>query len=484
MQHYGMLIDGELTNASDGRVIRSINPATADSCASFPAATSADIDRAVSAARNASASWACAEQRERSDLLLKVAAAIRREHEGLARLETLDSGKPIHDTANFDLPDAANVFEFFAHEAAEIRGETIPAGCGMLDYTVRSPVGVVAQIAPWNFPLVNAAWKIAPAVAIGNTIVFKPSELASVTSLRLGELCMEAGCPRGVVNVVSGYGREAGAALASHPGIDKVSFTGSTATGRRVLESAARAIKPATLELGGKSANIVFADADLDQAVDGVLFGIFFNAGQVCTAGSRLLVAEPVKAGFVERLIAAASRIRVGDPLDSATRMGPLISEEQQRRVREYIDGGKAAGSQIVFESAAPEGPGYYVPATIFDHVDPGSPLAREEIFGPVLCVFSFEREEEAVALANDSAYGLAAGIWTRDLSRAHRVAAQLDTGTVWVNTYNFVTPRTPAPARKASGFGVEMGTEGLLEYTKLKNVLIDLEAAPMGYFR
>lgn len=477
-----MLIGGSPVGSSTGQLIGSINPATEDEFASFPEASQEDVDRAVKAAQMAAPNWAAAEYSTRASYLRQIAAALRKYATDLAHLETSDAGKPIYDTLNFDVADAAHAFEFFGSLGGELYGETIPLKRGMLDYTLRTPVGVVAQIAPWNFPLVNAAWKIAPAIAMGNAVVFKPSELASLTTVRLGEIIMEAELPAGVVNIVTG-GPSVGESLVSHGGVSKVSFTGSTATGQRILERSAHGIKPSTLELGGKCANVVFPDADLDAALEGALFAGFYNAGQVCTAGSRLLLHEDIFASFTEKLVAAASRIQIGDPTDPVTRLGPLISEAQKKRADGYIDRGLEEGARIVFQSQRPTGRGFFVPVTIFDRILPSMRIAQEEIFGPVLCLISFRNEEEAIRIANGTPYGLAAGVWTQDLRKAHAVAAQLDCGTVWINTYNLVTPQTPAPARRNSGIGVELGIQGLQEYTQLKNVVVNYNHPPLKYF-
>lgn len=318
---------------------------------------------------------------------------------------------------------------------------------------------------------------------MGNTVVFKPSELASLTSLELARICAEAGVPHGVLNLITGHGAVAGEALSAHPGINRLSFTGSTRTGRSVAQASARNLAPATLELGGKSPNIVFEDADLEQAVFGALLAIFMNAGQVCTAGSPLLLERSIYQKFLDRFLERACQIRVGCGMDPMVRMGPLASKGQQERVRRYIDGAVEEGAHLLFSGTSPKGAGCYVPPTVFDKVDPRMRIAREEIFGPVLCVFGFDTESEAIELANDTEYGLAAGIWTTNLSLAHRVSGQLDAGTVWINTYNFLTPQMPAPTRKASGIGVELGRQGLEEYAVLKNVVMNLGLKSFDYF-
>lgn len=478
-----MLIDGQWVNSQSGEVIHSIDPATEEPFATFAAGTAKDVDAAVRAARRAFPAWSAMSVQGRGDILQRVAASIRAQALELSELETRDMGKPIHDSTTFDLPDAVGAFEFFATVAGDIRGETIPVGSGIHDFTLRSPAGVIGQITAWNFPLVNAAWKIAPALAMGNTVVFKPSELASLTSLELGRVCEQAGMPAGVLNIITGCGTSAGAALASHPGIDRISFTGSTRTGRAVFQAGASNLVPATLELGGKSPNIVFEDADLEQAVAGALLGIFFNAGQVCTAGSRLLLHRSIYRQFLDRFMERTCRIPIGPGLEPATRLGPLVSKGQRERVQRYIQSGVEEGAHILSTGTVPEGKGFFVPPTVFDEVNPRMRIAREEIFGPVLCVFAFDAEEEAVALANDTEYGLAAGIWTRDLARAHRMAQRLEAGTVWINAYNFVVPQMPAPARKGSGIGVELGRQGLEEYTLLKNIVVNLEREGLDYF-
>jgi acyl-CoA reductase-like NAD-dependent aldehyde dehydrogenase len=481
LRRFEMLIDGRPAGARDA--MPSVDPATEQDFASVPVAGRAEVDRAVRAARRSFPAWAATPFAERAAILNRVAAAILARAGELALLETEDMGKPIHDSLEYDVPDAAAAFSYFAAVAGEIGGENILGTSQFHNYTERAPVGVVASITAWNFPLVNAAWKLAPALAMGNTVVFKPSELTPLTALRLGGILNECGLPPGVANIVTGPGATTGAYLASHPGVDKISFTGSTATGRKLLRASAPKILPCTLELGGKSANIVFPDADLDAAVAGSLFAIFFNAGQVCTAGSRLLLHRDIYRQFSERFLEASAKIKIGPGRDPETRLGPLVSAGQRKRVRSYVRGGSRAGARVVYQAEVPPGPGYFVGPTVFEGVRPDMRIAREEIFGPVLCIFPFGSEDEAVEIANASSYGLAAGLWTRDLARAHRVARRLDAGTVWVNTYNAVTTQMPMPARKHSGIGVELGRQGLEAYTHLKNVVVNLEQDPLDYY-
>jgi len=486
---YRILIDNRFCESSSGRWTQSINPATEQVIGVFPSCDDNDVNQAVTAARRAAsrATWARMHGRERAAYLRKVADGIRRRSEELARVETEDSGKPLFDNINGDIPEAANCFDYFASYACiGERGHLHKIPFGQFhDYTIREPIGVIALIAPWNFPLVNAAWKIAPAIAAGNCVVYKPASEATLSTLLLADILREADLPPGVVNILSGSGSVVGAALTSHPEVDKISFTGSTQTGRTLLHSAADGIKGCLLELGGKSANIVFADCDLETAVKGTLWSIFFNAGQVCTAGSRLLIHEAIYDEFMEELTHATRQILLGDPMDPATRMGPLISALQHQRVMSFIETAHREGAQLRVGGSRPEGfsRGFFVQPTIFEKVTPDMLIDREEIFGPVLVVHRFRTEEEAIALANHTSYGLAAGIWTRDLSRAHRLAHDLEAGTVWVNNFNVTACNIPFAGFKQSGIGIELGKEGFQEYTRLKNVCIDLDPQPVRYF-
>jgi acyl-CoA reductase-like NAD-dependent aldehyde dehydrogenase len=406
----------------------------------------------------------------------------------LAELETADNGKPIRESLFVDMPQVAENFEYFAGWATKIEGETIPVPGKMFNYTLREPIGVCGQIIPWNFPLLMAAWKLAPALAAGNTVVLKPAEQTPVTAMELGKLIQEAGFPEGVVNIVPGYGETAGAALAAHPEINKVAFTGSTEVGKIIARAAAENLTKVSLELGGKAPNVVFADADIEQAVNGAMMGIFFNQGQVCCAGSRLFVEAGVKDQFLDRLKEKSAKIKVGDPMDQTTMMGPQVSQEQLDRIKSYMDIGRSEGANVFAggEPPALSGSfqnGYFFQPTILTGVKNQMRVAQEEIFGPVVSVITFENEDDLVKQANDTIYGLSAGIWTRDIGRAHRFAREVKAGVVWINTYNMFNAASPFGGYKQSGYGREMGKHALELYTQIKSVWVDLSDKPIGWF-
>ncbi|MFP6579039.1 MAG: aldehyde dehydrogenase family protein [Myxococcota bacterium] len=473
-----LFIDGRFVESLSGKSFDSINPATEEVLTSVSEGDRADIDAAVAAARAAfeTGPWPRMRPRDRGRLLLKLADLISANAEELARLETLDNGKPIAETLNVDIPQAAEVFAYYAGWADKIHGETIPATNDHFTYTLREPHGVCGQIIPWNFPLLMAAWKLAPALACGNTVVLKPAEQTPLTALRLAELVAEAGFPPGVVNVVPGYGPTAGAALAAHPGVDKIAFTGSTEVGRLIQKAAAGNLKSVSLELGGKSPNIVFADADIDAAVQGAIRGIFFNQGEVCCAGSRLFVEESAHDHFVEALAGFAGALKQGDPLDASTQVGAQVSDEQFEKILGYIESGVQAGATLLTGGARQGEKGYFIQPTVFTGVDKNAAIAREEIFGPVVSTFTFKGIDEAIAEGNDSNYGLAAAVWTRDIKKAHRVARALRAGTVWVNTYNAFDTAVPFGGYKESGTGRELGVQALDLYTQTKSVWIALD--------
>ena len=475
-----LLIDGKWVDAKSGKTFETIDPTTGTVLARVAEADAADVDLAVRAARKAfEGGWSESKPSERSRLLNRIADLLEEHADELAQLETLDNGKPIFESRNVDVPGAIEVFRYYAGWPTKIYGETNPSDPDFFSFTLREPVGVCGQIIPWNFPLMMATWKIAPALACGNTVVLKPAEQTPLTALRLAELLLEAGVPDGVVNVLPGFGETAGAAIASHPGVDKVAFTGSTEVGKLILKASAGNLKRVSLELGGKSPNIVFADADQDAATVGALMGIFFNQGQVCCAGSRLFVQEQLYDEFTDKVGAFAQHVKLGAPLDPETRMGPLVSAEQYDRVKGYLKVGKEEGAKVkAGGEAATEGAmakGYFVKPTVFTGVKNSMRIAQEEIFGPVVAAIPFKDERDAVFQGNDTVYGLAAGVWTRDVSKAHKIARALKAGTVWVNCYNQMEPSSPFGGYKQSGFGRELGKHSLELYTQIKQVWMKL---------
>ena len=472
-----LFIDGKWVDSVSGKTFDTLNPATEEVITSIAEGDSADIDLAVTAARKAfeDGPWGKTDARERGRILLRVMDLIEKNKDELALLETLDNGKPISETTNADLPLVIDCLLYYAGWADKIHGETIPVRGEFFNYTLREPVGVVGQIIPWNFPLLMAAWKIAPAIACGNTVVLKPAEQTPLTALRLGEICQEAGLPDGVLNIVPGYGPTAGAALAAHMDVDKIAFTGENTTGRIIMQAASKNLKRVSLELGGKSPNIVFADSDIDSAVAGAMTGIFFNQGEVCCAGSRLFLERSIHDEFVDKLSSRASSLSVGNPEDAGTQMGAQVSKEQFDKILGYIDTGKQEGAKLVTGGERCGEKGYFIRPTIFDAVDNNMKIAREEIFGPVVSAITFDDVDDMVRQSNLSIYGLAAAVWTRDIKKAHRLARDLKAGTIWINTYNSFDAASPFGGFKQSGFGRELGIHALELYTQVKSVWINL---------
>jgi acyl-CoA reductase-like NAD-dependent aldehyde dehydrogenase len=466
------LIDGVWSEARSGKSFETLNPATETVLGRAASGEAADVDLAVAAARRAleNPTWSGMSPHERSRLLTRIADRIEANAEELARIESLDNGAPLMVTRGM-VAGVVQTFHYFAGWPTKIHGETNPAAEGLFNFTVREPVGVCGQIVPWNGPLSMAAWKIAPALACGNTIVLKPAEQTPLSTVRLGELMLEAGAPPGVINIVTGFGETAGAAIAAHPGIDKVAFTGSTEVGKMILRASAGNLKRVTLELGGKSPNIVFPDADLQAAAMAAMMGFCLLSGQFCTAGTRILVHESIHDQFAEMLVAMTAQMVVGDPFDPATTMGPLISKSQFDRVTGYIETGRGEGAKLAAGGDRISGPGYFVKPTIFTEGRNDMRIAREEIFGPVTLLIPFRDDEDAVRLANDTDFGLAAAVWTRDFGRAHRISRALKAGTVWINTYNELDMASPFGGYKQSGIGRELGRQSIDAYTETKSV-------------
>jgi betaine-aldehyde dehydrogenase len=485
MKRYRMLINGEFADSLSGAWLPVYDPSTEEVIAEFPDGNASDVDLAVNAARIAfdTGGWAQTTAQDRGRLLFKLANRIREEAPALAELESRNTGKPIVE-AEFDIQDTATCFEYYGGLATKVQGHVNPVPDNALSLTLREPVGVAGQIIPWNYPLLMAAWKLAPALAAGCCCVLKPAEQTPLTVLEMAGWLSEIGYPPGVVNIVTGLGETAGAPLVAHPGVDKIAFTGSAPVGKMILRSAADTIKRVTLELGGKSPNIFFADADFESAIDGALFGVFINQGEVCSAGSRILVEKSIYPKFVEALVEKSKRITLGPPLDRSTKMGPLVSKDQYDRVRDYQEIGKRE-AKLVAGGGRASGfkTGYYVEPTIFSDVANSARIAREEIFGPVAAVIPFEAEADAIRIANDSPYGLAAAVWSRDIFRVMRVVKNVRAGIVWVNHMQPTYVEAPWGGYKQSGFGRELGPWGMEEYLETKQVHINLNEQPVGWY-
>jgi len=473
-----LLIDGQWRDSLSGKTFETFNPATEEVIAQVAEGDAADIDLAVKAARKAfdSGPWRKTDARDRGRMMNRLADLIEQNIDELAELETLDNGKPIGESRNADLPLVIDCFRYYAGWADKIHGQTVPIRGNYFCYTKREPVGVAGQIIPWNFPMLMVAWKWGPALAAGCTVVLKPAEQTPLSALRLGELALEAGFPAGVVNIVPGFGETAGAALVAHPGVDKLAFTGEGRTAQLIMRSAADTLKRITFELGGKSPNIVFADADLDAAIDGAMLGLYLNQGQCCCAGSRLFVQDSVYDQFVDRLAGKVNQRKLGDPFDPATEQGPQIDKAQFDKIMSYIDKGREQGARCVTGGERHGDKGFFIKPTVFADVKDDMAIACDEIFGPVLSVIKFRDVEEVITRANTTDYGLAAAVWTRDIGKAHAIADRVRAGTVWVNCYDVFDAAAPFGGFKRSGIGRELGEKALDNYTELKTVTVALD--------
>ncbi len=486
MKTYQMLVDGESVAAASGRTLAVMNPATGEAMARVPEAEAADVDKAVRAARRAfDEGWRDVTAQERGRILFRLAEQVRKDLKALAELETLNSGKPLAES-EYDMNDVATCFEYYGGLATKLHGEVLNVPDNALSLALREPLGVAGQIIPWNFPLLMAAWKIAPALCAGCAVVIKPAEQTPLTLLELARAFESCGVPKGVINVITGFGEAAGAPLVAHAAVDKIAFTGSVEVGKRIMRSAADTLKKVSLELGGKSPNIFFADADFESAVDGALFGVFVNQGEVCSAGSRVLIERPIYKKMLDAMVEKAKRIKLGSGMDPATKMGPLVSKEQMERVMRYQEIGKkeakvASGGGRPREAELQKG--YFVEPTIFYDVDNSATIAREEIFGPVMSVIPFDDEKDALRIANDTPFGLAAAVWSRDIFKCFRMVKRLQAGIVWVNHMQPTYVEAPWGGYKMSGIGRELGPWGAEEYLQVKQVHVNLNEAPIAWY-
>jgi len=476
-----LFINGEFVDARSGETFATINPATEETITNVASAGTDDVDAAVKAARaqmEPGSDWQKMKPRDRAKVMWRIADMLTAKADEIGRIETLDNGKPIFESQYVDTPAAAECLYYFAGWSGKVTGDTIPVADNAFTYTLREPIGVVGAITPWNFPLMLAVWKIAPALACGNTVVIKPASNTSLSLLKFAEYAKECGLPAGVLNVIPGRGSVVGNALVDHPGVDAIAFTGSTEVGRGLMARASKTLKKISLELGGKSPNIVLADADLEAASRGALNAIFYGKGEVCAAGSRLLVEESVHDAFMEKVAERATKMVAGDPLHPKTRLGAIVSKEQMETVLSYIEAGKSEGAKLLAGGERADigtGKGYFIKPTIFTDVEVDHRIAKEEIFGPVLATLRFKDADDAIAKGNNTVYGLAAAVWTKDVSKAHRIARALKAGTVWVNTYNLYDPALPFGGFKESGFGRDQGRDALEKYTQTKSVWVNL---------